>query len=177
MRLLIGEQSQGATGQLAKPLQAPGMGVLGIGPAEQVAERLPSEQCPPASPLMLWPVVDHVAPLAEGREVGVRVVRGVVIPVGSGQNDPGLPDAAEDVGLCRNPDPPAPPVAPSAGIRVPPAAIAKVVDHPPVRSPAALTAAFRPAETDHGRELGPVDRVEEAMLGPDRHETALCQRA
>jgi hypothetical protein len=46
---------------------------------------------------MLRPVVDHVAPLAEGREVDVRVVRGVVISVGCGQNDPGLTDEAEDV--------------------------------------------------------------------------------
>ena len=53
---------------------------------------------------MLWSVVDHVAPLAEGPEVGVCVVRGVVIPMGCGQNDPGPASVAEDVYLCRDPD-------------------------------------------------------------------------
>ena len=47
-------------------------------------------------------------------------------------------------------------------------------NHPPVRSLAALATAFRPAEPDHGRELRPVDGVEEAVLGPDRHSGALC---
>ncbi len=39
----------------------------------------------------------------------------------------------------------------------------------PVRAPAALAAAPCPPEPDHGRELGPVDGVEEAVLAPDRH--------
>ena len=60
---------------------------------------------------------------------------------------------------------------------LPPATIAEVVDHPPVGPPAALAAAFRPPEPDHGRELRPVDGVEEAMLGPDRHGAALCHSA
>ncbi len=77
--------------------------------------------------------------------------------MGSGQDHAGPARSPEDVGLYRDPDPPAPAITPSAGVRVPPAAIAKVVDHPPVRAPAALTAAFRPPEPDHGRELRPVD--------------------
>jgi len=32
---------------------------------------------------MLWSVMDYVAALAEGREVGVRVVGGVVVAMGS----------------------------------------------------------------------------------------------
>jgi hypothetical protein len=72
-----------AQGRALKPVSAPrGRSGSAVGAAEQVAERLPAEQRSPAPPLMLWPVVDHMAPLAEGREVGVRVVRGVVIPVG-----------------------------------------------------------------------------------------------
>ncbi|MBW4980747.1 hypothetical protein KZZ05_20955 [Marinobacter adhaerens] len=38
-----------------------------------------------------------------------------------------------------------------------------------MRSPAALAASLSAPEPDYGRELGPVDRVEEAVLGPDRH--------
>ena len=38
-----------------------------------------------------------------------------------------------------------------------------------MRTPAAFTAAPGPAEPDHGRELGPVDGVKEAVLAPDGH--------
>lgn len=44
---------------------------------------------------MLGPVVVHVAPLAEGSQVGVRIVAGVVIAVGCGQDHTGHPDDAE----------------------------------------------------------------------------------
>jgi hypothetical protein len=123
---------------------------LGVGSAEQVAQRLPPKQGSPTPPLMLGSVVDHVASLAEGREVGVRVVRGVVIPMGGSQNDPGATGTAEDVSFRSDPDPAAPAIPPPAGIRVPPAAVTEVVDHPPVRSPAALTASLRPAEPNDG---------------------------
>ena len=126
---------------------------------------------------MFGPIVDHVAALAEGREVGVGVVGGVVIPMGSSQHNSCSVNQAEDVGPCRDPYPPAPAIAPSASLRVPPAPVAEVVDHPPMRSSAALAAAPSPTEPDHGRELCPVDGVEEAMLGPDRHGAALCHRA
>ena len=126
---------------------------------------------------MLRPVVDHVAALAEGREVGVGIVRRVVVPVGCGQHHPGSAGTAEDVSLRSDPDPPAPPVAPPAGVSVPPAAVAEVVDYLPMRPPAALAAASSPAEPDQRRELRPVDGVEEAVLGPDRHRSALCHPA
>ena len=57
----------------------------------------------------------------------------------------------------------------TAGFSVPPAAIAEVVDHLPMRPPATLTAALCPAEADRHRQLVPVNRVEEAVLGPDRY--------
>lgn len=112
--------------------------MLGVGPAEQVADRLPPEQRAPAPSLMLWPIVDHVAALAERREIGVRVVRGVVIPMDGSEDHPGPAGPPEDVGICRDPDPTPLSIAPPTGIRVPPAAVAEVVDHPAraaVRSP------------------------------------------
>ena len=120
---------------------------------------------------MLWPVVDYVAALAEGCEVGVRVVGGVVIAMGGCQDDIGPASATENI-HCSGPDPdPAPPpVAPATSLSVPLAPIAEVIDHLPVRTPAALAAALRPAEADRHRQLAPVDRVEEAVLGPDRHD-------
>jgi len=47
---------------------------------------------------MLRPIVDHMAALAEGREVGAGVVRGVMIPVGRGEDDAGAAGVPEDVG-------------------------------------------------------------------------------
>jgi len=119
---------------------------------------------------MLWPVVDHVTALAEGCEVSVRIVGGVVIPVCSCQHDMGAAGAAEDVGTQPDSDPAPPPVAPATSLSVPLAPIAEVIDHLPVRTPAALAAALRPAKADRHRQLAPVDRVEEAVLWPDRHD-------
>ena len=69
------------------------------------------------------------------------------------------------------------PVTPAAGVHIPPATVAEVVDDPPMRSPAAFAAPPCPSEPDHGRELRPVDGVEEAVLGPDRHGGAPCHSA
>ena len=69
---------------------------------------------------MLRPVMDHVASLAEGREVSTCVVRGVVIPMRGSQDDQSPAGAAEDVSLRPDPDPTPPTIAP--------APIAEVVD-------------------------------------------------
>ena len=106
---------------------------------------------------MFWPVVDRVAALAERREVGICVVRGVVIPTGRRQDDPGPTDSSQDVSFRSDPDPPAPAIAPPTGLGVPPAAVAEGIDHPFVWPPATLAAASCPAEPDDSRELRPVD--------------------
>jgi hypothetical protein len=54
--------------------------------AEQVAIGPPAEQRPPPPALMLGPVVVDVASLAERDEVGVGVVRCVMVTVSSGQD-------------------------------------------------------------------------------------------
>jgi hypothetical protein len=113
--------------------------------------------------------VDHVAALAEGRESGIRVVGRIEIPVSCCQDDMGPASAADYINARPNPDPAPPPIAPAAGLGVPPAAIAEVVDHLRVRSPTALAAALRPAKADRHRQLAPVDWVEESVLGPERH--------
>ena len=111
------------------------MTCLGTGATKQITERLPLEERAPPPPLMLRPVVDHVAALAIGCEVGVRVVRGVVIPMSSSQHRLDPTGQVEDVSSCRDPDPPAPAVTPAIGLRVPPAAVAEVVDHRPCGRP------------------------------------------
>jgi len=47
---------------------------------------------------MLGPIMDHMAALAEGGEVGTGVVRRVMIPVGRGEDNTGAADVPEDVG-------------------------------------------------------------------------------
>nr|AGO88464.1 protein of unassigned function [Methylobacterium oryzae CBMB20] len=66
---------------------------------------------------MLRPIMDHMAALAEGREVGTDVVRGVMIPVGRGEDDAGVTNLAEDVGSRHEPDPASTTVTPPTGVR------------------------------------------------------------
>jgi hypothetical protein len=125
-----------------------------VGPAEQVAHRLPLEQRSPAPSLMLRPVVDHVTALAEGCEVGVGIVGGGVIPVGGGEDDVGPAGTAEDIGTGPDPDPAPPAIAPAAGLSIPPAAIAEVIDLLPVWPSAALAPTLCPAEADRLFDVG-----------------------
>lgn len=119
---------------------------------------------------MLGPVVDQVATLAKGYEVGAGVVERVVVAVRGSQHHTRPAGAAEHViaaELQSDQTPTA--VAPALDLHVPPATIAEMDDHLLVRSSAALASSSGPAKADRGRKLRPVDRVEEAMLAPDRH--------
>ena len=128
---------------------------------EQVAHRLAPEQREPAAAAVLRPVVEHVPALTERGEVAVRVVGGVVVPVCRRQHHAGRTDLTEQVDAAGPPtETTARAIAPSARLRIPPAAIAQADDTLEVRLATALTAPARAAEADHGRELGPVDRVE-----------------
>src|SRR3954451_10562420 len=111
--------------------------------------------------------MQHVAPLAEGGEVRVRVVAGVMIAVGRCQHHLGRAESAELLDRRESADGPALTVTPRSNGRIPPASVAEMVDHPPVRPTADLTDTARPAEADRGRKLWPVDGVEEAVLAPD----------
>ncbi len=119
---------------------------------------------------MLRPVVDHVAPLADGHEIGVAIVSGVVVAMARSQDHPRRPHGAEHIiAIDREAHNPPRPIAPGSGLSVPPAAVAEMPDGFPMRTPAALTAAPGASEADHRRELRPIDGVEEAVLAPDRH--------
>ena len=54
-------------------------------------------------------------------------------------------------------------------VLIPPPAIAEMIDQAAVGPAAALASPLRTTEADDGRELGPVNRVEPAMLTTDRH--------
>ena len=55
------------------------------------------------------------------------------------------------------------------GIGVVPDAFVEADDQLAVRTPAGLAASAGAAEADHRRQLRPVDRVEVAVFGADRH--------
>ena len=119
---------------------------------------------------MFQPVVQHVTPLAEGSEVCVLVVRRVVIAMGGCQNHLGQAQALSDPRWSGNgTENLSSSAAPRACGRIPPATITQMVDTLPVRPPTPFACTSSPTEPDHGGQLGPIDRVKEAVLAPDRH--------
>ena len=156
MRSASREQEEGASGR--RRVRSP----------EQIAGRSAPEQRPPSATLMLWPIVVHVAPLAEGGEVLVGVVAGVVIAMRGREHHPGWAQTSKVLEARQALESVPPSVTPTAGRGIPPASIAQMVDRLPVRPSASLAGASRPPEADHGGELRPVDRVVEAVLTPDR---------
>lgn len=127
--------------------------------------------------------MDHVATLAERGEVARPVVARIVVEMRAGEHDardeqprrrlePGEHElfALDRVGMPERADTPPPAIAPDAAIVIPPPAVAEVPDRAPMRTGAMLAAAPGAAEPDEARQLAPVDRVQPAVLGRDRHE-------
>ena len=143
-----------------------------VGSKEQIAQGAAAQVGQAAPPAVLGPVVFEVAALAPGGQIRVAVAAGVVLAVAGGQDRHGQPgagqigDAAQDA---------APAGAPGTGLRIPPRPAVEADDDLPVRPRAAFAASPGPAEADHGRELGPVDRVEVAVFGADRHGSVLAR--
>ena len=137
--------------------------------AKQIAGGLAPEKGSPSTTLVLRPVMVHVAPLTEGREVLVRVVAGVVVAMRGREHHPGRAQASKVLEAREALESVPPSVTPTAGRGIPPASVAQMVDRLPVRPSASLTGTSCPSEADHGGELRPVDRVVEAVLTPDRH--------
>ena len=148
----------------------------------EVAERSAPEQREPAPTLMLRAVVQHVAALAEGLQVRGSVVGWVVIEMRAGQDHARRPDSPLPQPQRGEPrEWSAVSITPPLLVAIPPAPIAQVADHASVRAAAPFAFALRSSEADHGRKLGPVDGVEPAIAGMDRHQRAarclalLCQ--
>ena len=144
--------------------------VRGVRPAEQVAHRLSSEQCEPASALVLGSIVEHVAALAKRCQVLVGVVAWIVVSVGGRQHHSGRAHASEEIRLPQaSAEAPSLAITPAAALGIPPAAITEVEDPLQVRAVARLATPSCAVEADHVGELRPVNWVEVAMLPPDRH--------
>src|SRR5436305_915879 len=97
-----------------------------------------------------------------------------MIEVGAGEDDIGCLDSSQRKPLPL--DPPAGVRPPAPRIGVPPPTISEMGDTALVRPCAALAPASGATEANPVRYLRPVDRIEPAVLGADRHGhlCALC---
>jgi hypothetical protein len=59
-----------------------------------------------------------VTPLAEGREISIGVVQGVVVAMSGSQNNTGLAGSAENVSPRLEPDPAPPAISPTSALRI-----------------------------------------------------------
>ena len=139
---------------------------------EQVAERTTPQVGQPAPPQVFGPVVDQMTALAPCREIPVAVAAGVVPAVAGRQDRLGQPRPGQGGQPGRSPQRQAATVAPDLGLGVVPCPRVEADDDLPVRPSAGLAAPAGPPEADRGRELRPVDRVEVALFGTDRHGPA-----
>src|SRR4051794_21118315 len=97
---------------------------------EQVPDSLAPAQREPAPALMLRPVVQHVAPLAERLQISRPVLGRIVVEVSAGQHHSrGLEEwLAQPIWEKETPKGASLPVSPHASFVIPPAAIAEVTD-------------------------------------------------
>ena len=128
-----------------------------VGPTKQIPQCPTTEQGAPASAFVLRAIVIDMAALAEGHEIAVEVVGGVVIAVSRSQYDPRRTDEAEILDGREAAQRTALPIAPGADAGIPPAPITEMVYRLPMRPTAALAGATCSPKADRGRELRPVD--------------------
>lgn len=144
----------------------------------QVAKRAQAKDVPPSLPAMLGRIVEHVAALAQCGEIARHVVPRIVIEMCTGQHHIGRTN-----GRHVEPSPPLPPNCnPSAtvrtpipGIGIPPSPVTEMCDEAEMGSRAPFTARAGTIEADRVRQLLPIDWVEPAVLGADRHHDSMSQ--
>ena len=122
-------------------------------------------------------IVVHVTTLAEGCEIAVGIVGGVVIAVGGRKDNLRRTHEAEILDRWHRSEWSSSPVTPCTDAGIPPASVAEMVDRLAMWPATPLTGPASPAKADRGRELRPVDGVEEAVLPPDRHARQSCRTA
>ena len=145
---------------------------LAVEAEEQIPDSLAPAQRQPAPSLMLRPVMNEMAPLAECLQVPRPILGRVMVEVRTGQHHARLIPGEGRGQLSGSWQPPqrsASARPPDLMVLVPPPSIPEMIDQAAVGPPAALASPLRTAEADDGRELGPVDRITPAMLRTDRH--------
>ena len=123
-------------------------------------------------------IVEHVATLAQCREIAWHIVPRIVIKMRACKHRIGCTDRGHiepSLTLPPNRDASATIRAPMPGIGIPPSPIAEMRDEAQMRSPATLAARPGTIETDRVRQLLPINWVEPAVLGADRHHDSMSQ--
>lgn len=113
---------------------------------EEICDSLPTVKVQPSSPAMLVCVMQHVAPLAERRQVGKPVVRWIMVKVRTCQDDLGPTDVTGSV--LAHPNAQTPPVAPYGSLSVEPPPVPQMLNCMKVRAGTSLATATRSFEPD-----------------------------
>lgn len=125
---------------------------------------------------MFCRIMDDVASLAQGFEVAQCAVAWIMVEVRTGQHRLGGSNGCEsDATVDRHP--PAAIGSPAKVPGIPPASVAEMSDPTKMRPTAMLTSGAGAPEPHVGRELFPVDGIEPAVLGTDRHSDSMSQVA
>src|ERR671933_115143 len=139
---------------------------------EQVPEGFAPTQGQETLPPVLLAIMEHVAPLAERLQVPRPVVRRIMVQMRRGQHHAGRSPGdvrRQSLGPGQAPNRPILAVAPHPALLILPAPVPEMQDDFAMRTPAVLAPSASSGEADHSRELGPVDRIEPAVLRPDWH--------
>src|SRR5690349_24837816 len=117
---------------------------------------------------MIWPIVDHMAALAEALEIAPPVIGRIVIEMCRRQDDTGSSHLRRRVEV-RPPRRPAATIPPSATGRIEPTSIGQTANCLSVRPAASLTNPGGALEMDLPADLRPVGGVGPPHLRLDRH--------
>ena len=140
---------------------------------EQIANCPPPEDIPPALPAMLRSIVEHMTALTERGQIRRCAIPRIVIEMRTGEDDiGGLHDRQRETG---DGDRLSTIGAPAPRFNVPPASVAEMSDPRQMRSAALFTSRACTIEAYRARQLRPVDRIEPAVLGADRHGDSMNQ--
>lgn len=130
---------------------------------------------------MLGPVIDNMATLAEGPKIPAVIMSGIVIQMRGSQINARGWRMISKWGRGVVPQYSAAIVAPTAGIFVPPTAIAKMTDDLAMGPFTVLAPTLSPLKPHHIRQLLPIDGIKPTVLRADRHQLAsrslACRRA
>ncbi|MDQ0839789.1 hypothetical protein QFZ54_003641 [Sphingomonas faeni] len=127
---------------------------------------------------MFGSIVKHVAALAQCGEITRQIVPRIVIEMRACKHHIGRTDGGHVEpfpSLPPNRDPSATIRAPIPGVGIPPSSVAQVRDKAQMRSRALFAARASTIEADRVRQLLPIDWVEPAVLGADRHHDSMSQ--
>jgi len=135
---------------------------------EQIAQGAPAQDGDPKAVAVFGPVMRQVTAPAQGDEVAPPVVGRIVVAVTGSKHDTACPvlRVLDNVRPGRRL---AGAVDPDARRGIVPAAVRQAPHSFAVRALALLAMSSGPPEADLAAELNPVNRVEPAHLGSDRH--------